>query len=495
MTARRIIWAWIVFLGVVGLVGATIGYGVYHRSDRYRRQVELGLSVFFGLPVDVAMVRPHSFTARSLSGLAVWLPDRRDRVFHAPRVLWGHCAEGEGSRIEVQGGEWVIGSEAWYPEDYTRVLRASLRHDFRRYNVREICLADSRITWPRPDFRITADKVDGEVRFHDDGSGQAELSCTVLNGRPVTEPIRIQARLDPAAEEFLPEVTLVVPPLPLPALGLDGLLTSRITQGSFAGRIRFRQLANGDELQLAGRLADIRLEELTARLPGGAVTARVDLDVDDAVVRGRRLVLLDFRGQVQDLDVDALLAQRGMPAVGGRVRLDLHGGRVSGRGIELLSASGEWRGASLPVVSRALLGEPPLPGRFDLRISSLAVQNNELTSADLELTAMPSGPGPGIIPRSLLVEALARLNVTLPAAMLPEQIEYVHAGARILADREQIRVLAGKGPAGPAMVTVRIFGRNLPLMGGTHLTFEVEPLRQRVEPLLERLRTMVGEEG
>lgn len=493
MTARRIIWTWTVFLAVVACVGGTIGYGTYHRSDLYRRQLERELTAFFGLPVDVGAVRPHSFTTRSLSGLAVWLPDRRDRVFYSPFVLWGRHPEGEGSRIEVRGAEWTIGSEAWYPDDYTRVLRASLQHDFRQYNVREVHLADSRIIWPRTDFRLTIDDVAGAVRFHDDGTGQAALTCTVLNGRPANEPIRIDARLDPAAEEFLPEVRLTVPPLPLPTLGLDGLLTSRVTQGSFAGRITFRQLAGEDELQLAGRLADIRLEELTARLPGGAVSARVDLDVHEALVRGRKLALFDFRGDVCDLDVDALLAQQGMPRVGGRAKLHLHGGRVSAQGIEVLTASGEWLGASLPVVSQALLGEPSLPGRFDLRIHSLAVQDNELTSADLELTAVPPGSGPGVIPRSLLMEALDRLNVALPASLLPEQVEYVHAGARILADREQIRVLAGKGPAGPALVTVRLWGRDMPLMGNAHLTLDVAPLRQRIDPLLERLRTLVGD--
>lgn len=484
-----------VFLAGAGLVGGTVGYGAYYRGERYRLHVERLLTGFFGLPTDIGRIRPHTLHSRELLDVQMWLPARRGRIFQCPRVIWdtsgGETAE--GTIVHLYDADMTVGGEEWENEDYMRVLRASLLHNFTDLDIRQVRFHNASLRRPRRDFQLRAAGVDGNIVFDDEGRALAELTSRSLNEIEVSEPIRIQARIDPhLTDDFLPEVTLQVPVLPLSGLGLDQALSSPVTQGSFEGRITLRQSAAADVVELSGLAQDLRLEELTHRVPGGAVRGIVDLTIHRAVVERDRLVTLRFSGEVRDLEVDSLLARFGWSAIGGRVHLHVYNGLADQDTIHRLGLSGSWTGGSLNELSRTLLGSPGVQGDLTVRVNSLIIAENELASGDIDLIARPAEGRPGTIARSLLVDLLEQqLGVKLPrliTSLLPEQVEYVRMGAKLLIDGSRLRVLnLGEG-ADSSILTIKIGDRQIPLVAGIDRVFDLKPLVDKAREHAEQLK-------
>lgn len=485
--------AWGTFLVIGGVIGGTLGYGAYYRSDRYRRQVESDLTGFFGLPTQVGAIGPHSFNARELTDVEIWLPGRRDRVFRSPRVVWGRGAGGaDGTVLDVHEAVLRIGSEEWEKEDYMRVLRASLQHNFEDLDVEQVRFHNARFDWPREDYRLVGEGVAGTIVFDERGRGQAELSADALNGTKAAEPIRISARLDPEAEDFLPEVTLTVPPLPLAVLGLDEMLRSKVTRGSFAGQVTLRQLPGPDEVELSGRAEDLHLEELTRRLAGGPVSARLGIEIEEAVLRGRQLKRIAFRGELRELDVDALAARMGWPEVGGTARMTVKEARITESGVERLELAGEWTGGSLDAIARAVLGRSGLHGPVRATVNSLVVENNAPIRGDIDIDGSPQAGRVGRVDLSLLTGLMEdHFGVTLPGflvALSPESIEYVQLGVKLLVDSDRIHVRSVDGPAGSAMITLKTKGNGFPLLGDRSVSFPMAPILLRVKAKVDRVR-------
>jgi hypothetical protein len=497
MWNRRWVAAWATWLAVGGAIGGTVAHALYYRSDLYRHRVEARLTRFFGLPTYLEEVEPYSFTARQFTGVELWLPDKRDVVFRSPRVVWDTYAgpEASGTVIDVYHSTWSLGSANWEKPDYERVLQASLRHNFREINLREVRFHQARLTWLRPDCRLLAEGVDGKLVFDSEDHGQADLVCYRLNGFSVTDPIRISARVDPRSDELLPEVNLTVPGFPMAALGLDQILQSHVSQGSFSGRITFLRTAVGDVISLAGHASGARLEEWTRRVPGGAIPGLLDLTIEEARIEDHRLEHLRFRGEAGELDADALLARVGWPDIGGTVRVKVLDAALSDSAVQRLVVSGQWTGGSLDKLSEKLLGKTGLHGKLRARINSLALENNEIVSGDLELAAEPLDGRAGTVDRALLLEAFKKYaGISLPTSLqslLPGRVDYVQLGIRILIDRQQVRVFSGRGPAGPALITVRVFGQDLPIGGDLDLSFPLsEVMHQavgRIDSLKQRL--------
>ncbi len=162
MRKRRVAMALVLLLSVGGILGGTLGYGLYYRSDYYRRKVERALTEFFGLPTDVRAVRPNSFQSRRLHDIQMWLPQRRARIFWAPVAIWDASANDSGGTVlHVYNSVLAVGSKEWEADDYMRVLRASLLHNFSELNIRRVEFHNASITWPRQEFQIRADGVDG----------------------------------------------------------------------------------------------------------------------------------------------------------------------------------------------------------------------------------------------------------------------------------------------------------------------------------------------
>lgn len=482
MRPQRLLLAFGMFACAGTILGTTAAYGLYYRSEAYRQWVEGALVRFFGLPTDVAAIRPNTLESRLLRDIEMWLPGRRARIFHCPAAVWDASGRVDGgTALHLYEPSITVGSEEWESHDYMAVLKASLLHDFSDLDIREVHFNDGQLAWPRHDLQIMAEGVNGIVTFDEQGRGEAVLTSQSLNGTRVAEPIRIRALIDPANEDdFLPEVTLEVPPLPLATLGLDQVLQSRITRGSFAGRITLRQAEAADTVEISGRAEDVSLEEFTRRLEGGPLAGTVDLTIHRGMLLNRELCELRFDGELRDVVVDPLLQRFGLPAIGGKVNLRVDNGRLEGESVAALSLFGHWHHGSLAGLSQLLLGTPGVEGRLDVRINSLVVRDDEIASGNIDLLATPPADQPGTIDRDLLLGLLDKhLGLHLPAVvtrMLPESVEFVRGEAKLLIDGTRLQILTLPDPVGDgAILTIRIAGREMPLVRNIDHVFDLAP--------------------
>ncbi|UCD30114.1 MAG: hypothetical protein JSV03_06485 [Planctomycetota bacterium] len=474
-----------VILLITAALCGLIGHEVYFRSDYYRRGVESGLTEFFGLPVDVNKIAPSGISARKLSDVQIWLPQRRARIFQCPKAIWDTSGSEvqDGTIIHVHNADLSIGSQEWESGDYMRVLQASLAHNFQQLDIRQVRFHNTRITWPRKELTLSADGVEGNVLFDNNcnGGGHAELTSRSLNGVTVREPIRIQAILDPLdPEALIPEVTLTVPALSIGMLGLGQVLQSTITQGTFAGEITLRQSAQGDEIEATGFVKNIRLSEFTKLVPGGAVPAIIDFKIDQAHIRDQLLIKLAFSGRIRKLQVDALLHRFGLPKIHGTVELTVDHGLITKNTIQQFNASGQWVGGSLETLTGVLLDGVSLQGTLLVQVNSLVIENNKLIGGNIDLMAtLPKGKT-GKIERKVLIDLVNnQLGLTLPENLLPEVVEYVQLGAKLTIEGHKIRLTSAEGPVGPALITIRLSGLNVPLLGQIDKTFDVDRLLQQ----------------
>lgn len=488
----RLIWGGLIVVGV--LLGAFVAYQSYYRSNRYRLRIERALTSFFGLPTDVESIRPESFTSRELMNVQMWLPERRARIFWCPRAVWdasGDNADVDGTVLHLYQPVLSIGSEAWKSEDYMRVLKASLLHNFSELNIRRVQFHDGHITWPRRDLNIRVDGVNGIIDFDKQGQGKAVLTSTSLNENKVVEPIQINARIDPANEQdFLPEVSLMLPPLPLRTLGLDQMLGSSITQGVFSGSIKLMQSPGNDTVELVGAVQDIRLDEFTKRMQGGPLSGLVDLTIHRAMIRGRKLESLRFNGKARDVMVDPLLRRFGLPEIGGKVQLEVLNGRVQNEVVQGMSISGQWQGGSLAALSQALLKSASIHGQVSVAIKSLVIKENELVSGEIDVNAKPPPGRPGTITKSVLLDLMERyLGFTISemvVGMLPDSVEFVRARAKLLIEHHKLQILPVLNSGDDALLTIRIGGQELPLIRNIDQTYDLTPL-------IERARKQAGQ--
>ena len=260
--------------------------------------------------------------------------------------------------------------------------------------------------------------------------------------------------------------------MPLTALSLQEVLGSPITQGSFAGEITLRQSQQADTVELAGVVQDVRLEEFTGRMQGGPLSGLVNLNIYRGVIRDRQLQFLRFSGELRDLDMNPLLHRYGLPDIGGET-------------IQSLSIAGHWHGGSLGGLSQLLLGSRAVDGGLDVRINSLVVRDNQLTSGNIDLHAEPPTGKPGTIDRQLLLDLLERyLGFQVPAMlarMLPQSVEFVRAEGKLLIDgtRLQILTLPDATSGNGALLTVRIGGQELPMVRAIEQSFDLTGLMDR----------------
>lgn len=491
MWKRRLLAAWGIWLAVGGVIAVTVCHAVYRQSDAYRREIQSDLQQFFGLPMEVGDVAAHGFTSRQLKDVRVWLPGRTDMVFRCPLIVWDTAGvpNTEETSIDIHQATWMLGSQAWGSGDYTRVLQAGLRHDFQAIRVGLVRFHQARLEWLWPGCRLYVEGVDGKLVFDAHGQGQADLVCHNFNGYTTSAPIHISARVDPEAEDLLPEVVLVVPELPLNSLGLNEILQSQVTQGAFSGTITLRQAREGDRLSFTGKAAGLRLDEWTQRVPGGAISGTLNLTIEEAVVQGRQLRDIRFRGDADGIAVDRLFSRFGWPEFGGTARLRVFEAHLAADAVRKLNIAGQWNGGSLDSLCSKLLGRTGIEGRLGARINSLILENDQIVSGDVELSAEPSNGRAGTIQRALLLEAFEKVfGLSLPSSLLPEQVEYVQMGVRMLIDRREVRILCGQGPAGPAVITTRLLGQNLPLGAQLDVRIPIDEIRAKVEEPLDDLK-------
>ena len=474
MLRHRLLLLAAVYLVVAGALGTTLGYGLYLRSDSYRERLSETVSEYLRLPTEIDSVVPLTLSSRRCTDVRVWLPDRRDQVFQCEKAVWRDDPGGVdgGCVLELQDGTFTIGMERWTPGDYQHVLKSSLEHDFRLWELDRVDLSRIDIAVMRPDFCLTAQGVAGQVQFESDNRGNATLICFSLNDQETVEPIHIFARFNPSGGITFSELRLKVPEMPLSALGLEQLLSSNVTSGRFAGSIVYRESSGSNVVEIEGSLEELQLREVTKRLIGGPFRGTVRVFLDEARFIDGELDGLRFRGRVEGLRLGDVAPELKAPGLDGLINLTVYQAEIDQGGIRYLSACGEATDLSLEVLTRKI-GYGIVTGRLRVRINSLEIIDDEIQSSDIDVIAIPPDDGPATIERELVHEVVKRwLGISLPD-FLPETISYTRFGARILTNGPEMQVKGLYGDDGRTILTISIADAELDIIRQPARTFQI----------------------
>jgi hypothetical protein len=494
MPNRRILILVLTLLAGGGSWAFTVAYGMRIRSESYRREVEEKLAAFFKLPCAVASIRGDTFSSRAFQDVQIFLPDRRDRVFHCERAIWRE-GENDGeplNELELYRGQLVLGTDRWLQTDYRRVFESGLGHDFEALNLSHVTLDDFELAFERGGLSIRCRRANGKVDLGAEDAGIARLNAYELNGLPVDDGVRILAKFRPSNGVEISELVLTLPEVPLATLSLGPAVGGDISQGRFSGQVQY--LRPGDiataEVWIGGELLDASLAELTGRIPYGPFQGNLAVGVEAARFKGGLITHFEGRGRLWDVTFSNLAPLLGVAQLSGRAdvnldRIDIAEGRV--RRLRLAGVVSDARLEEL----LQMWGQGSATGRLSLRISNLDVTDDVIRSADIEIRAVPPPGEKGTIDRSLLLGVAQKaLSFTWPASIpqsiLPERLEYAEFGMRLLVRDNQLRILGTHGASDDTILTVVIFGQPLGLIKEQAGAIDLGPY---VRMALERIRT------
>jgi hypothetical protein len=480
---RKILLAITLIIGL-GSLGASLAYGWYLRSDMYREGLEARVSEYLGLPVRIGYVRPLALDSLAPGDVRAYLPGREEPIFHCEQAIWRDRREdGEtGHSLKLKRGRLTLGSRAqsWHGPDYQQLLTSSLGHDFSDLELEYVHLSEMDIEVIRSRWDLRIDDASGQVLFgFDDGLARAELATNSINGHGVNEPIRVSADFTPGTDLNLREVRLRVPRMPLAALKLDSLLHSTITQGSFAGSVTYREGASYS-IDVSGVADELRLDEITGSLGDLAVGGRLDhIAVESVRFADGELRHVEFNGRLSALplaDVADLLA---LPSIEGCLSLRVEHAQIVNGGLAHLAATGAIDEVDLGLLTEAL-GLGDVAGTLAIDLQDVTIVNDQLVSARIEVIA---GPSPGrltTIDRQVVIE-LARRYLGLELTNLPfEELEFVKLGALLVIDGQDLRVLSPFDDGAQILLSVRLFGREVPIIRAPSQTFHLDDLVDQV---------------
>ncbi len=456
-----------VMLLVGGSLTWTAGYGLHLRSEAYRKEVEADLTDFFELPSEVGRIRGRTFSSRAFEDVVVWLPDRRDRVFHCDTAVWRELRRSgrEENELDLIRGVLNLGSDTWAREDYQQVLESGLGHNFEDLNLTRVSLEAFEINFARGGLMLCCRETSGLIDMSDPKDGIARLHAYELNGHRVSQGVQIHARFLPSSGIEVSELLLALPRVPLSIVGVDAVMGGAVTQGYFAGTLQYYSGDGEHEVWLKGELDEVDLAELTRSLAFGPLDGRFSVSVDAARVAHEVVTHFRGRGRIRGLRLDPLGVLIGQAGLGGEAAfefdtIDLALGRIN-----RLRFSGNVSGMSLREWLQAW-GKGSATGRVSIQVNNLDVVDDAIKSADIEISVLPPQSGAGLIDRQLLLTAAERvLNFTWPAnfpkGILPEQVEYTEFGMRLLVRDNRLRILGTHGPNGETILTIKVGGMAL----------------------------------
>ncbi len=493
MRSVRVILVAAIILIIGGATAWTASYGLRMRSTAYRESVEADLNAFFELPCRVGAIRGHTFNSRLFEDVRIWLPDRRDLLFTCKEAIWKEESEGADQPFRslwLNDGLLMLGSDRWQHEDYRQVLQSGLGHDFADLHLSHVELNDFEIGFDRGTVSIRCRETSGKIDMSDPKHGVAHLVAYELNGRRVGQGVRIDADFIPDNGVDVTEFNLVLPEIPLATIGIEQALGGSVTQGMFAGSVRYIGKGDVPELQISGRLRDAELAELTKRVPFGPLDAGLTVDVEEA--RISRALITHFRGKglIENLKLAPLASLLGLSRLSGEASLRFDNVSIALGHIEQLRMDGRVQGLILEEWLR-LFGRGTASGRLSLRIANLHVVDDAIHSADIEITAVPPSDGPGYIERKLLVSAAERLlefewPESVPQNLLPKRVEYSQFGVRLIIRDNILKILGTHGKGDDTILTILVWGTPIPLLKEPDATIDLGPLLQDVA---ERVRS------
>ncbi|MCA9252713.1 MAG: hypothetical protein KDA54_16415 [Phycisphaerales bacterium] len=478
-------------LVVVGSISSAIGYAAYIRSESYRQSVEQQVGDYLGLRTTIHGVTPMSSSSRKFSGIDIFLPSLVEPTFRCTDAIWRLNAGDHGNQValDLNSGTLVLDSNDLGPEEYKAMLESGLGHDFQALGLAAVQLNGFDIAWKRNNIAFVIQGTEGDVRFAPEGTGHAVLTAKRFNGSELSAPLKVDALFTPGAGLEFHHVSLDIPPVPIGVLGLGRILRSEINSGWFNGAITLRDDAESQQITIRGALGEVRLEELAASLLDQPVRGRVDIMLDEAVISQRELETLTFRGSLSDVRLDDVAQLANVPGLTGLVNLRVQQARVVGRTLEHASVVGDAASIPLEAITK-LIGRGVVTGELRVKINGLLVENNEVKWADISVDAVGAPGKPGTISRELVL-GIAKdvLGVDLGrlASILPETIEYVDLGVKVLVDRGKLRFAGSHGDDGMCVLTIRdpILGRPISVFDAPKYTYELDDL---IDKLRERLK-------
>ncbi|GJM26649.1 MAG: hypothetical protein DHS20C16_30640 [Phycisphaerae bacterium] len=488
---RQIILA-ISILVVVGSISTAIGYAVYIRSDSYRHSVEQQVGDYLNLRTTINRVTPLSGSSRKFSGIEIFLPEIEKPTFGCTDAIWhlGAGDSGEQVALDLNSGILVLDSNALGPDEYRRMLASGLGHDFQALGLASVQLNGFDIAWKRNGIGLVIQGAEGDIRFSPDGTGHANLTAKRFNGSDLTAPLQVDALFTPGAGLEFHHVSLDVPPVPVGVLGLGRFLRGDINSGWFNGAITLRDDSEAQRITIRGALGDIRLEELASSMLDQPVRGRVDIMLDEAVVANRELETMTFRGSLSDVRLEDIASIAKVPGLTGLVNLRVQQARIVGQEIAHASVVGDAASIPLEAITK-LIGHGVVTGELRVKINGLLVENNEVKWADISADAIGKPGEPGTISRDMILSvAKDVLGVDLGrlASMLPETIEYVDFGVKVLVDRGRLRFEGSHGDDGMSVLTIRdpILGQPISVFSAPKMTYRLDDLIDEVRERLEQ---------
>lgn len=498
--ARLMLFLFVTF-ALVGSLVATAGYAWYLRSDARRLCFVTQLTDYLKLPSEIDSLAPRGRNSQAFFGVVVHLPDRRGKALSCRQALLISTPtpeDPEAYEVELRGGLCEISTDTWLRGDYRHLLESGLRPSFDPGGPREVRFDEMDVTFIRDAFHLTLHDADGRVSFADRTRGVADISCKTLNGHVAGDFVTLSSAFSPRPHGIrLDHTELRVPRLPIAVLGLGDLLGTPIRSGGFEGRLTYSEADDGRRVRVSGSCFDIDLSEWTAPfVPQPWHGVCPELQLVECVLRDRSLERLRFRGVLNDLRLGDILTTWGFAGVGGQTTLRVGDAELTPDGISRLVASGQCVDLALDTLTDRL-GWGLMTGTARCVIDDLTIEHNRLRSLSARIIVDDSANA-NIIEGRLVREIVNRaMRFDLPP-MLPQRIEYTHFGVRLDVKDEQLYVLGTHGERDRTILTVRLFGQEIPLVPQPPSAIDLRPwcdalrdqlqsgLRRRLEALSQR---------
>ena len=487
LTHRKLLLVFCTIL-VTGSLSVSVGYALYLRSSAYKRTIEQNVSGYLQLATTIDQVIPLTRTSRRFHGVRVLLPDNRTEVFRCAQAVWRQSTGdgGTGNVLEIETG-FIHLPAAHNTGDYL-ALRQSLTHDYRKLDLSAVHLKGIDVIWRQADVGLRVGAAAGVIRLTGDGTGHARLTTNRLNQHQCADPVHIEAVFDTDRALRVRKLVVRAPRIPLAALALDDMLGTAVTDGWFEGTVTADRMPQGERLRIRGSVGDARLEQFTGRLATGPLHGRMDVVVDDATIADRRLAHLSFSGTLAQVHLRDVAPLFGEPDLDGVVDIKVHQARYDDGHVAHLSAEAEARGVSLAALTR-LLGYGVITGQLRVTVDSLVVVDDRIRWADLRVDAVAPPDGDATIDRRVILQAaktLLHVDLGRAAKLLPQKVKYARLGCRLVVDGDELRVMGTHGKDNRTLLTVRVLGRDIPLVKAPTRTY-------RIRDVVGDLRGVLGQ--
>lgn len=487
----------LVLLAAILIVGGSIGgtswYACRMHSVAYRQEAERDVTAFLAMPATIGDIRGRTFDSRDFVDVVVRLPNDGDVVFRCDSATWIEERRDQHF-LSMRRGAILLGDAVWENQRYRSLLREGIGSDLKALELRGIYLDEFRIAFQKGSFELECSGASGDIDLSKPGLGTARLTAHQLNGTAVPDGVRIVTEFVPDDGIQVRDIRLTVPSIPLPALRLESFLATEVSHGSFDGSIHYRIRAEDGmpEVEVGGRIDDAELAELTQTAPYGPYQGNVSLRVDEARFAERLITHFKGGGVIRSLSFASFAPLLQMPALDGNASFVFDEVHIALGLVHRIKLNGDVADVSLEqMLNRWAKGGAT--GTVGVRVNNFELMGETIRSADIEVIVAPPVDGDAYVERKLLLDVAEKAlgfewPSAIPRQLLPDRVEYVAIGARLIVRDNQMRVLGTHGAGDRSIVTIRdpVFGREVAVVKQRDGSIDLGP---HVRQAFERMRS------